>query len=367
MTMAKTEWPNVDAILNRDGVTYRYYFRTRSRGADGRRVTQRVRMPDDPTSVEFAMKHAELSRPQEAGPAFPPRSFDALIHSYRQTPEYKKLKPRTKKDYERILAFLSEKIGYDDASRWRRARIKEMRDANAHRWRFANYCVQVMSILMKQAIDLEWRTDNPAKAVKLLKGEGEGYLPWPEWALSAVLREAVEDPPVELGVRLAAAIGPRPSDLLALRWSDYDGEGVLYRLAKAGNEVWAPLLPSMRGALNRAKAEARGLTIVARADGQPFTYRNFVKRFEAVRARAGAQAYSLHGLRKNATVTLAEAGCEDREIQAITGHLTKKMVNHYAKGARQKKIARSAIEKVARTAGATRGATHFRESEDGES
>jgi integrase len=48
-------------------------------------------------------------------------------------------------------------------------------------------------------------------------------------------------------------------------------------------------------------------------------------------------------------VNLAEAGCSEREIMAITGHQTSQMVDHYVKAANQKNMAKAAIEKLKRT------------------
>ncbi|KAB2656594.1 tyrosine-type recombinase/integrase [Brucella tritici] len=53
-----------------------------------------------------------------------------------------------------------------------------------------------------------------------------------------------------------------------------------------------------------------------------------------------------HGLRKAAASRLAEFGCTEREIMAITGHTTSKEVDRYAKSARQKVLAKSAMEKM---------------------
>jgi integrase len=59
----------------------------------------------------------------------------------------------------------------------------------------------------------------------------------------------------------------------------------------------------------------------------------------------GADGYSIHGLRKNAAVALADAGCSTMEIAAITGHKTLTMVEHYSKKRDQQIHARSAIGK----------------------
>ena len=66
----------------------------------------------------------------------------------------------------------------------------------------------------------------------------------------------------------------------------------------------------------------------------------------AIQAAGLPQACVLHGLRKTAARMLAEAGCTDREIMAITGHRTTAMVSHYTKHADQKRRATAAIHKL---------------------
>jgi len=51
-----------------------------------------------------------------------------------------------------------------------------------------------------------------------------------------------------------------------------------------------------------------------------------------------------HGLRKSAAVKLAEAGCTDAEIAAITGQ-TRQMVEHYTKGVDQRRLTVEAMRK----------------------
>lgn len=51
-----------------------------------------------------------------------------------------------------------------------------------------------------------------------------------------------------------------------------------------------------------------------------------------------------HGLRKSAVVMLLEAGCTDAEVAAVTGR-SRKMVEHYARQVRQKKLAAAAVLK----------------------
>jgi len=53
---------------------------------------------------------------------------------------------------------------------------------------------------------------------------------------------------------------------------------------------------------------------------------------------------SAHGLRKAAARRLAEAGCSNQQIKAITGHKTDKEVARYTAAADQIRLAEQAME-----------------------
>ena len=66
---------------------------------------------------------------------------------------------------------------------------------------------------------------------------------------------------------------------------------------------------------------------------------------------------SVHGLRKAACRRLAEAGCSAHEIMAISGHTTLREVERYTRAAERGRMAKSAIETVARAFPAVAGLT----------
>lgn len=79
--------------------------------------------------------------------------------------------------------------------------------------------------------------------------------------------------------------------------------------------------------------------------GKPFTSNGFGNWFHDRCVEAGVPG-GAHGLRKAAASRLAEMGCTDREIMAITGHKTTKEIDRYTKAARQKVLAAKAMEKM---------------------
>ena len=55
---------------------------------------------------------------------------------------------------------------------------------------------------------------------------------------------------------------------------------------------------------------------------------------------------TFHGLRRNAAKALAEAGCTEKQIMAMTGHQTSAMVMQYIKDANQTILAKSAMNQL---------------------
>ena len=79
---------------------------------------------------------------------------------------------------------------------------------------------------------------------------------------------------------------------------------------------------------------------------EPLGYDAVEKVFRAWRKDLGVKAkkYTLHGLRKLAITRLAEAGCSDAEIQAVTNQ-SAEMVAYYRKMADRKKLSRAAQQR----------------------
>ncbi|WP_089257873.1 tyrosine recombinase XerC [Cereibacter sphaeroides] len=269
----------------------------------------------------------------------------ALIESYRRSDRWTGLKSRTRADYEKVLLYIEEKIGGKDVRLLTRKDVIAARDKNADRIRFANYIPQVMSVLCEHAIDIGWRSDNPAKGIRSIKtpeDKKQPHIPWTDAAVKKWREEAAQLPRLifELGVGSVQ----RPADLVGFRWSDYDGDTLSLRQSKTGVALTLPCTAALNAALDGVK-DKRGLTILTMQNGRPLTYRRMAEIMLAERKRLGLEAYDLHALRYRGVMELAWAGCTDDEIASYSGHTTKAMIAKYAGEARQIMRARQAREK----------------------
>jgi integrase len=156
------------------------------------------------------------------------------------------------------------------------------------------------------------------------------------------LQDAPQD--VRTMAELMLGTGQLPGAAVAMEWADFDGEWMTVTDQKADTrrEVYCP--PRLRGYL--ATVPRKGKHVLAKNLTTPLGYSALENQFRRWRDTfdGAADAYSLHGLRKLAVVQLAEAGCSDAEIQAVTGQ-SPDMVAFYRKDASARALSRKAQER----------------------
>jgi integrase len=304
-----------------------------------RRGWDTVRIQSAPHTPEFAAEYALILR--GTPPAPKGKTFAALVLSYKSSAKWKALAPRTKADYDKVLAWVLKRLGPLPADRMQRKDVIRARDENASTTRFATYIVQVLRVLMTHAMDIGWRKDNPAEGVGGVKSTRPPREPWPVEKIAAFREACPVGNRARLIFEMCLGTGQRIGDVLKMRWSDIDGDGVKVRQGKTGAVLWVPLTGSLRAVLDATPR--LGLTICAWGrQGRPTSYRGAADLLMAVRVKIGAEAWDIHGLRHSAASELAALGCSDDLIQAVTGHRSKAMVALYAGAARQKSRAKEA-------------------------
>jgi integrase len=131
-----------------------------------------------------------------------------------------------------------------------------------------------------------------------------------------------------------------------MKWSDFDGDSIEVRQQKTDELLSIPCHKDLRAELENMPRIAD--TILVGERGATLTGSSLSVMVRRQLREMGVDGYAIHGLRKNAAVALADAGCAPHEIAAITGHRTLGMVAHYAKRHDQRLAARSARDKLER-------------------
>lgn len=298
------------------------------------------RLPNDPDSLEFDQEYWAIRSGNRKKATR--TTFDALIQSYYQTPEFKGKKPGTQKEYRRTLELIREEKGKADFTSLRRKGVIAARDKYADTWRKANSMVEMLSILSRHAIDLEWIAANPASGVTKLTG-GE-YEPWPDGKLRAYERYCRKHGlEWELtAFLLCIGTGQRIGDVVRMEWVHYDGEFIAVVQDKTDKRLWVACPQFLKAYLD--DLPRKGKFMMAKNLTQGIAKKTIQQRVLDVRRHedVNAEKYVIHGWRYNAAVALAEAGCSDSEIQAVTGHKTMEMVRKYRSQVNQKQLSRQA-------------------------
>ena len=145
------------------------------------------------------------------------------------------------------------------------------------------------------------------------------------------------------GYMIARYTGQRRGDVLKMARTAYDGSCIEVRQEKTDEPLVIPAHRRLRAYLDQLPKDS--LLFVVDANGQPLEETNFSKEFRAALDAAGLDHLHFHGLRHSAG-RARRGRVQSHEIQAITGHRTLQMVEHYTKAARQKRLASAAIAKL---------------------
>lgn len=312
-------------------------FIRRSRGLS-------VMMKEAPGSTEFWEHYNRLLKGRELPPS--KRNFESLIFSYYESDAFKKLKPRTQSDYRRYMSHIRSIWATKDPRKIETQHIYELHRANADSWRRANYLVQVMVVLMNHARligYLKKEHGNPAKGIPLFKQKGEGWEPWPANVRDEF--EVIATPRARLVYELCVSTGQRIGDVVKMRWDHFKDGAYDFTQGKTDKPLWIPLTDRLKTYLE--SVEKKGLTLITDEKGKPIAYRTVAQEMRKIKAQMthpDASSYVTHGLRKNATIELYQAGCDDEMVKAVTGHSGVEMLKKYGGDVRQREFAARAQE-----------------------
>jgi integrase len=174
--------------------------------------------------------------------------------------------------------------------------------------------------------------------------DGEGHLVWPEEVIEKFDQDCQPHLQfVRMGLHYT---GQRGGDVVAMKWTDFDGKRIYVVQEKTGKKLWLNCPKPLLAALKREQRKTNREYIFHHAYDAPFA--NAQTLSHAIRNRlhaVGLADYTMHGLRKNAGMELALAGCTVPEIMAVLGHKTPKMALFYVQQVQQEDMNENAVAK----------------------
>lgn len=323
------ELPRYVRVKKAKGKTY-YYFDTGAKNDVGRPILRRL---PDIRSLEFgpALVAAQNGR-KRRGQVRDVLTVARLIELYEKSPECRGLAASTRSNYALYMGQIARRLGHAPAADLEPSDVREIRDGMADRPGAANQWIAALGALYKWGRQRGYVSNEPTKDIVRFKKTP--HEEWPVW----LVERALEDSEVRLPVALLYFTAQRIGDVCRMRWNDIRDGVLSVRQEKTGKSLLIPLHGELTAILGDQPKEA--ITILSNG-GKPFTPGALRHRLQGWVERQGVKAVP-HGLRKNAINALLECGCSIAEAAAISGQ-TFAMVEHYARGRDQAKLASAAI------------------------
>lgn len=325
-----------------------------------------VRLHAPPGSDAF-LEEYRRARQGDVAPKVQPRkpapagSLRSLIEGYYASANFKTLAASTQRARRGILddiCLSKAKSGAERGAlpfdRLEARHVREIRDEKLELPEAANGRVKALRQVFDWAVDSDLAMVSPARLVKLLRGDGEGFHTWTVEEVAAY--EAVHR--IGTKARLALALllytGVRRSDVVklgrqmerdnVLHFSETKGANSRALSRKGAGQAKTrvlPILPAVREAIDAAPSA--NMTYLVTEWGRPFTANGFGNRFRKWCDEAGLKHCSAHGLRKAGATIAAENGATPHQLGAIFGWTTLRQAEGYTRRANQERMASEAM------------------------
>jgi integrase len=271
-----------------------------------------------------------------------------LAISYFGSPEFRALRLSTQRAYRGTIDRLCRVHGDKRVADLRRHHVVKLMAARAEHPGAANGLRMALRVMMKHAVEIGMRGDDPTRDVRAIRIKSSGHHSWTD----DEIERFEQHHPVGSRARLALALllytGQRRGDVIRMGAQHVRSGSIHVKQEKTGVELIIPLHPALAPII--AAAPRDHLTFITTRLGGPFQGSAFSRWFREKCDEAGLPHCSAHGLRKAAARRLAEAGCTAHEIGAITGHASLAELVRYTRAVDQRRLAEAAMIKT-RTSG----------------
>lgn len=331
-------------IYQRRGKWYVYYRpngRALLTGFNGSRMDLERAMSEPAFLDNYA---AIAERPKAKGYG----TLSGLIDFYKTKDKWKKLAPRTKQDYQKVIDWLNAQAALKvSVIQVLPKHIANVRDKAAKdRYpKFSNDALALLSAAFRTGKTYGYAglKTNPVEGMdRLHRNSKNANRRWTEEEWTVVWRIA----PSHLRPVLALArwAGPRGQDVAKMRWDNIIervelGPCLEYTAQKNKADVIVALWPVLQSALEAEQKTT--LTICKNSKGRPYPSENAMRKawqdfksgLEFTKLVPTGADLTLHGLRVTFASELRELGFSNEQIARMIGDKTERMGNHYARGA----------------------------------
>jgi integrase len=337
--MATFRMKYVKAFRDRHG-RMRYYYR--------RPGFPSIALTGEPGSRAFADAYeaaAQTGRPYglAGSDRTIPGSFSALIIEYYGSTGYVRLKDITKATYRNSLEAFRKEFGDVLVKEMDAQLLDDVLDAKAKKPGAQQTLRKVLRLILKMAKRRRLIADNPMEGLRMPRKAIKGFPAWAPEQCAAYEKRWASGTRERLAYALLLYTAQRRSDVVTMG-RQHVRDGLIHVVQqKTGTRLGVPVHYRLKAELDQIPAGQ--LTLLQTEQGKPFSAAGFTNWFRECAKEAGVVGCTPHGLRKNASVALVEAGCTPSQVMAVTGHKNLSEVTLYTAAADQEKLAREAMKK----------------------
>jgi integrase len=271
-------------------------------------------------------------------------TINALIVSYYASTGFKDLKASTQGNRRNILERF--RVSYDlPVKGLTRAVLDKIMGDRSNTPMAANNLMKVLRYLLEHAVALGMIAINPTIGIRKYRSKSEGHHSWTEAEIAQYLARHPLDTRAGLALALLLYTGRRRGDVVGMGWKHVNGDMIAVKQEKTDTSLMIPLHPDLLKAM-KAQPLSNLASFLVTERGRSFTSAGFGNWFRDRCDEAELPHCSAHGLRDAAATRLANIGCTDEEIMAITGHRSRASLAVYTRGADQRRLARQAMAKL---------------------
>jgi integrase len=280
-------------------------------------------------------------------------TVSALIVGYYESPDFKDLKASTQRARRNILERFRADYGDLPVKGLTRTVLDQIMGAKEKTPMAANILLKVLRHLLDLAVGQNLIAINPAIGVRKYRNKSEGWHTWSEPEIAQFLARHPINTRAGLVMALMLHTGQRRSDAVRMGRQHMvqhrDDDGVMrwyisVRQEKTSTPLLIPMHPELLAAVELLPH--KNLTFLLTEFGAAFTPAGFGNWFRERCNEAGLKQCSAHGLRKAAATRLANIGCTNEQIKAITGHRSDASLAPYVRAADQRRLAQQAMAKL---------------------
>jgi integrase len=312
-------------------------------------VKKQIPLPGLPWSPEFMAAYqtalnAEWESPQLGASRTKPGTVNAAIVSYYNlNAEFKGFATGTQKMRRAILERFRNEHGHRQIATLDERAVKAIL---AKRSPLAGLnLIKTLRHLIRHAIDIDMRKDDPTAAIKIKTPKSDGHHSWTDEEIEKFEARHPIGTRARLALTLLLYTGQRRGDVVRMGRQHVVNNVLSLKQEKTGNQIDIPVRQEIWDAAN-AMPKTSQLAFLVTDAGNAFTSAGFGNWFRECCDQAELPQCSAHGLRKAAATRMAENGATTEQLKSWFGWTSDSEPSRYVKNANRARMAADIADKL---------------------